>query len=464
MKRLESVCQFNLPILGLLLLTSGVGRAESATAVKIPTLVLHGPVHITQSTRIAPGTYKIAVSKGQAVIEVDADNVQLHLEGVALESGETKPWKRIGYGIRSLGHSHVAIFGGRVSGYRFNIDCEGTAEAASDVKIVGSDVSGSRGQRLLSTPTHFDVRDWVDIFDLNAWQSYGAGLYLKNVDGAWIQDVAAHAGQNGIMLVDTTHTTIEDSDLSRNSGWGIALYGSSWNNVLRNHADWNVRCEGSTYSAGCDSAGILLMAASNRNQILGNSFTHSGDGFFLSKSQTGPPSEYNNVAFNDGSYSPHNAFEAVFTTGDLFLHNVADHSNYGFWLSFSSNTTVMDNEIELSKEDGIAAEHAERDVIAKNRILTSGKAGISLFNSPTASDPSRDYSILQNRISGNPVGILLDQTHDSVIAINTFDHDAMGIVLQHDSSGIGVEANIFTGGTPATGDFMPLWQREIPVD
>jgi parallel beta-helix repeat protein len=44
------------------------------------------------------------------------------------------------------------------------------------------------------------------------------------------------------------------------------------------------------------------MEGSNHNRIIGNTFTHSGDGFFLSKSPTGAASEENYVAFNDGSY------------------------------------------------------------------------------------------------------------------------------------------------------------------
>jgi parallel beta-helix repeat protein len=91
------------------------------------------------------------------------------------------------------------------------------------------------------------------------------------------------------------------------------------------------------------------MEGSNHNRIVGNSFTHSGDGYFLSKSPQGNSSDSNYVAFSDGSYSFHNCFESVFTAKDQFCHNVARHSDYGFWLICSRDTTVIDNDIDGSR-------------------------------------------------------------------------------------------------------------------
>ncbi len=424
-------------------------QTPSPTSVK--ELKLTAPIRITTSTRIVPGNYQIQVPPGKAVIEIAADNVTLDLAGVTLSSGIKNSWDRVGIGIHSQGHNHLIIRGGAIHGYKFGILIQGVDHG---VKIIGADVSENRAQRLLSTETHFDVRDWVDIFHLDSWESYGAGLYLEDVQYGWVEDVVAHNAQNGILLANVTHSTLFKNNVSHNSGWGIALFNSSWNDVLNNHADYDVRCEGKTYSAGCDSAGVLLMNGSNNNRIVGNSFVHSGDGYFVSKPPTGASSDYNYVAYNDGSYSPHNAFESTFTKGDQFYRNIADHSDYGFWLGFSRDTTVTENHIEGSKHDGIAIEHGAGNFIVRNEILGNGHAGIRLFRRQPVPDPSQDYVILQNKISANKTGIVLNQTYDVMATNNDFDRNDLAVRVEKQSHKIFLGANVFT----------PQGSKRIEVD
>ena len=430
-------------------------------------IALSGPLRITASTRIAPGTYRVSVPKGMAAIEIEADGVTLDLTGVtligsaadrthdelglnpagAIDHGEYgRPWEREGIGVHADGYSHLTLRGGAIHGYRFGILIQG----GDDITVSGVDVSGNRAQQLLSTATHRDDRDWVDIFHLDAWESYGAGLYLKDVEAAWIENIQAQNAQNGVMLANVTRTTVTRSDLSHNSGWGIALFRSSANDLLDNHADWDVRCEGTTYSAGCDSAGVLLMDGSNSNRVIGNSFTHSGDGYFLSYPETGATSNHNIVAFNDGSYSPHNAFESTFTSSDQFYHNIADHCDYGFWLGFSRDTSVIDNHIEGSKRDGIAIEHGSGNVISRNQVLRNGSAGIRLFRSQPRSEPSAHYAILENPIAGSKVGILLDQTDDVTVSGNELTDNGVGVKIEKTSAHIVLRANRFSPPGAAT--------------
>lgn len=429
------------------------GQSASQDVPSLPTseVKLTGPIRLTKSTLIAPGTYEVRVAPGKAAIEIEADNVTLTLTGVTLTSGIKNPWDRVGIGIHSEGHNHLTIQGSKLQGYRYGIFIQGVKEG---VEILGTDVSGNRAQKLHSTKTHFDARDWVDIFHLDSWESYGAGLYLKDVEYAWVKGVTAHNEQNGILLANVTHSTVFDNDASHNSGWGIALFDSSWNDVLSNHADWDVRCEGTTYSEGCDSAGILLMNGSDYNRIVSNSFAHSGDGYFLSKPETGHGSNDNYVAFNDGSYSPHNAFESTFTCGDEFYHNQADHSDYGFWLGFSRNTTVSDNHVEGSKHGGIAIEHGSGNIIVRNQILSGGGAGVRIFRRQPVPNPSRDYVILQNQISWNKVGIILNQTYDVIVTNNRFNQNPIAIQVEKGSQKIFLKGN----------DFTPQGSKRIDVD
>lgn len=439
----------SLLLVGLFLI--GVTASRCARSSPATGLKLTGPVRIAKSTRIAPGTYQIRVAPGKAAIEIDADNVTLNLTGVTINSGIRNPWDRVGIGIHSESHNHVTILGGAIHGYKYGIFVQ---EVDHGLRIIGTDVGGNRAQKLLSTPTHFNVQDWVDIFHLDSWESYGAGLYLKDVEYGWVKNVTAHDEQNGILLANVTHSTVLDDDISHNSGWGIGLFDSSWNDILNNHADWDVRCEGKTYSAGCDSAGVLLMEGSDHNRIIGNSFIHSGDGYFLSKPHTGHSSDYNYVAYNDGSYSPHNAFESTFTRGDQFYHNKANHADYGFWLGFSRNTTVTDNQIEGCKHDGIAIEHGALNFIVRNQIIGNRGGGIRLFRRQPIPDPSRSYVILQNQISGNKIGIVLNQTYDVIATNNDFNNNSVSISVEKESHRISLEDNIYT----------PKGSKKIEVD
>lgn len=446
-------CEKWLAIVFLVVVSSSIGRGASRASSSLAGIGLRltGPVRLTKSTRIAPGAYQIKVAPGKAAIEIDADNVTLDLTGVTITTGISNPWDRVGIGIHSDGHNHVTILGGGVHGYKYGIFIQGVNHG---VNVIGTDVSGNRAQKLLSTPAHFDAKDWVDIFHLDSWESYGAGLYLKDVEYGWVKGVSARDEQNGIVLANVTHSTIVDNNVSHNSGWGIGLYNSSWNDILDNHADWDVRCEGKTYSAGCDSAGVLLMNGSNQNRIVGNSFIHSGDGYFLSKPQTGHSSDGNYVAYNDGSYSPHNAFESTFTSGDQFYHNVANRSDYGFWLGFSRRTTVTGNQIDNCKHDGVAIEHGSGNFIVRNQIVGNGGAGIRVFRRQPVPDPSRNYVILQNHIAGNKIGILLNQTYDVIATNNEFSNDPVSVKIENGSQRIVLRDNHFT----------PAGSKKIEVD
>ena len=400
-------------------------------------LILKAPVRITRSIRVAPGVYTVAAPPDGAVIEIAADNVVLDLSGVTLLAPPTEPWNRQGVGIRSSGHSHVTVTKGRISGYRVNVQLA----AGTGLGIEGSNVGASRAQRLRSTPDHYDDSDWVDIFHLAAWQNYGAGLWLQDATDVTVQHVVADGAQNGIVLVDVHRATVQGNQASHNSGWGIALFRSSDNRILGNHADWNVRCESASYSHGCDSAGVLLMEGSNRNTLVDNTFSHSGDGYFSSRAPAGSSSDDNVVAYNDGSDSPHNAFESTFTSGDQFVGNTADRSDYGFWLGFSRETTVIGNRVVGSRHDGIAIEHGSGNRLLHNQICDSKGAGIRLFRRGGAPDPSRNYVLLRNVICGNGTGLVIAKSQQVTVVGNRFENNGRAIDTDAASDGVDVHAN-----------------------
>jgi parallel beta-helix repeat protein len=105
------------------------------------------------------------------------------------------------------------------------------------------------------------------------------------------------------------------------------------------------------------------------------------------------------VARNDASFSPNNAFEAVFSEYNVFEDNIAEFSNYGFWLGYSRNTAVRGNRITANRSDGVSIEHGSHNTIEDNHVEGS-RTGIHLWSGypPGGADPSEDYTIRRNRI------------------------------------------------------------------
>lgn len=422
----------SLPLLLLGLSVHGAGSDPCLKPVRAGTS-LQGNV------RVCPGRYRIPDPSERGVLVVATSGTTVDLTGVTLESGDTMPSGFVGRGVVVRNVDSVTVHGGRIKGYRFGIWIEG----GQGHRIEGSDLSGSRNQALRSTRTDYDERDWLDIFHPDTFALYGSGLALRRTVGATIERVTAHDAQNGIALFESRETTVRDNDVQGNSGWGIDLWKSSRNVIVRNRAGHNSRCEAPTYSRGCDAAALLLRQHSDSNLIADNDLTWSGDGFFLSGHRPLlDPSIGNIVTRNDGSFAFHNAFEATFSTGNVFLENRADSSEYGFWLGYSRGNRVEHNTMVGSRVAAVAVEHGGRNVIAGNTII-GGAWGIHLFAPHDGDDPSSDYRVDDNTVVRVGVGIQLERTGRVRLRGNLFDEVETAVTADSASADAALQGNVF---------------------
>jgi len=422
---------------GAVLLFAGATRAAPPAPGCIrpsrPGLQVQGQV------KICPGRYWIADRAERGVIIAASSNTTIDLSGVTLQSGDTLPAAFVGIGISSDGASNITIIGGVIRGYRYGIRLDG----GRGHRIRDVDVSGSRAQRLLSTPDIFNEGDWLDIFRPDTFEQYGAGLYVRNADDVTITGVTARHAQNGIGLSAVRRSYLADNDVSSNSGWGIHLWRSSHNSIVRNNADSNVRCEGMNYRRGCDSAALLLREQSDSNTITDNVLTHSGDGFFLSGQRPlVRPSIGNLVLRNDATGAWHNAFESTFSWGNTFVDNHADSASFGFWLGYSTGNLVRGNTILGSRTAGVAIEHGSDNTIAGN-VIIGGKTGIWLFAPGAADEPSRGYHVDDNVLARLDRGVILERTTQARLRGNLFDGVGDGLVVDADGRDAEVVGNIF---------------------
>ena len=403
------------------------------------TRVARAGTELRGDTKICPGRYRIADPGQKGVLVVAASGVHLDLDGVIIESGDSVPSRYSGYGITLRNVDSVAINGGTIRGYRIGVLLEGGSGHA----VTGMTLSGSRAQDLRSTPARYDEADWLDIFHPDTFEAYGAGLYLKNAEGITVQGVTARDAQNGIMLSSVRRSQLLDNDVSENSGWGMSLWRSSRNTLLRNRAMHNVRCESESYSRGCDSAALLLRQRSDSNVIADNDLRWSGDGFFLSGHQPGlEPSVGNLLVRNDASHAYHNAFEATWSWATVFIDNRADSSAYGFWLGYSTGATVRGNTVVGSREAAVAIEHGSDNEIAGN-VLIGGKDGIKLFTSAQSGPASRGYRVSDNTLSRFGRALVLQNTTQARVGGNVFDSNSEGLVADVIAKDAVVHGNVF---------------------
>jgi len=371
---------------------------------------------ISEAATVQPAVYRLGGKNGEAVVVIEATGADIDFSGATLQGKGAKPWLRKGMGIQLRNCRRVTLRRANVHGYFRGI----LAENCREVTIVDCDASANHEKRFYSTPEKWDRRDWIDIFQHDVWTQYGSGIYLKGCRDCRVISCRGGNQQNGLILDGCEECVVSGCDFSHNSGWGIRLWSSSRNRLIGNSCDWCVSGESEHYSCGNDSAGILLVNACHHNVIAGNSMQHSGDGFFLTADLAVERSDHNLVCHNDGSYSPHNAFESTFCTRNRFYGNRACHSHYGFWMGFSRDNELVGNVIEGNRASGIAIEHGQRNRIIGNDIA-GNQEGIYLFRRNASELPSRGYVIEGNRLQGNRAGIRLSETTSVRGRVNEFE-------------------------------------------
>jgi parallel beta-helix repeat protein len=384
---------------------------------------------ITQTVALQPGVYNLLDVNHDGLIKIEGDNVTLDGSGVVINGVDSS-----GCGIAMDGHAGLTLRNWDIRGFNYGVCIQNSTR----VTIENSNISGNRKDT---------TSGWLDI---NTGGD-GGGIRFTNVTSSTVQANTLTNQSTGLELINSHYNTARDNVTSsgpagdeskHNSAWGIRLHSSTHNLVQSNTADYVDR-ERYGLSSG-DSAGILLVVGSHHNQVISNSFTYSGDGFFIGN-EYGAPSNYNTMAGNDGSYSPHNAFETTFSDGNIFENNIASHSNYGFWLGYSYNMRVTGNAIDDNSATGIEIDHGRNNQIERNS-LQRNQAGIILRQDlPTAfpNFPSANYTIRDNVISFNTTtGIYIKDTAVVSATRNVIESNLnRGVWVLAASSGVTLSQN-----------------------
>ena len=380
-------------------------------------------MRITKSIVVAPGHYSLSssdtntVQKQGGVIVIEGKNIVLDLAGVVLDGAGNKssfaPDQFNGIAIEiKPGSSHITIKNATIKGYKIGIK----ADNVEALTIDNCDLSYNYRDALKSGFEKEDESDWMSFHnnENDEWMRYGASLYLKNCKGATITNNTVTNGQCGLMLTSCNDALVTDNNFSFNSGIGIGLYKSSYNNINHNTLDFNVRGYSyKKYRRGQDSAAILVFEQCNHNIFAYNSATHSGDGFFLWAGQTTMDTGVggcndNFIYGNDFSYAPTNGVEVTFSS-NLIMKNTIKDCDHGVWGGYSFETDITDNIFSCNRI-AIAIEHGQNINIALNRFKND-KTGIKLWSRETQpsdwkfaqlkNTDSKNYYIATNSFENN---------------------------------------------------------------
>lgn len=382
----------------------------------------------TRSATLAAGEYMLP--RG---IAIGADNVQLHMTGVVLRGADSGSGASVG--VRADGFDGVGIVNATATGYYYGA----RVTASTGASIVGCNFSSNWRDPLAYNATP----PWLNINVAPGDAAFGddrtnlgGGLYLENVTAITVTDNVMVQQENGIDAFASVDGVFARNNCSDNVGWGLHFWRSTGNTIVDNVAD---RCTRGPGHYTCDTSGLLLNCGCSNNSVAHNSFRWGGDGIFMSGfPRQGKdeccPSNNNRIRENNCSFSPNNAIESTFATGNVFDGNQLDGSNYGLWLGYSHDGNIVSGNACLGcVTAGLAIEHGQNNTIVGNTFSNGTGDGIQLYSDlaihfpasqfgclalPDAAHSAR-YDISGNQLIGNQgAGIAMHNTTDSLVYNN----------------------------------------------
>ncbi len=358
-------------------------------------------LRINQDTRLEPRIYLLPEG-----ITIDADDVTLDGRGATIMGAD-----KTGAGISLKGRRNITIENLRVMNYYHGISIKGSKE----IEIRACTITGTAEIQANSL--------FLDIWKPAA-ETYGGAIFMQEATDISIHGNDLQHQMNGLLSYQCQGLTVTHNVASYCSGFGFHLFETCDSTFADNYADFCCRyhrSEGGSH-LGADAAGFLIVFKSCNNVFKRNAARLGGDGFFLAGlTPAGADVGCNNNVFqeNDASYSPNNAFEGVFSKGNVYERNQANHSNYGFWLGFSSDCVVRNNQIRHNRQAGIAVENGMRFEIQGNEI-DDNTHGILIWTRlydflrqvPDINPTSSDWLIERNRLLRNRKAIRIAANQD----------------------------------------------------
>jgi len=289
-----------------------------------------------------------------------------------------------------------------------------------------------------------DSSGWIDV-----WSDYtaalGGGVMMNNVDTASIFDNIMKWQNDGVALYHCDSISLSGNDFSWNTSYGIRMFFTDSCDVHDNICSHVNR----PLTDPSDCAALLLIV-SNGNRVVNNDLSYSGDGVFLGQYNYSQIPNNNYFAWNECSYSPHNAIEATFADGNVYVHNLCNYSHYGLWLGYSYNTILDSNEVIGNQHSGIAVDRGFNNKLTGN-MINDNPIGLELWEgsaiAPYQNQFSKDYTLLRNTFQGNTVAVSAISSEYMLADSNSFLNNSKGIHFEGVATADTLRGNTFSNST-----------------
>ncbi|MFO7617228.1 MAG: NosD domain-containing protein [Bacteroidales bacterium] len=376
--------------------------------------------------KIQPGTYSFADMGRDGVIRI-VNKENITIDGADVEvTGSAFT----GFMIFIENSRNITIRNfSKVEKYYYAL----TAKQSSDIRIIDNNFSYNKK----------DTTGWIFIWT-GVSEALGGGVLFDRCSDSEIHGNLMTQQNDGVALYECDNITIYDNILNWNCGFGIRM--NFTNNCHIHHND----CSHVNRITDPSDCAAILLIVSNNNRVEHNNLTYSGDGVFLGQYEYSDIPNNNYFGYNDCSYSPHNAIEATFADGNVYVGNKCNFSHYGFWLGYSFNSIVEDNEIIGNLQSGVAVDRGFRNTF-RNNVISQNPYGFELWEggiiNPYGDQFSHHYWIYDNLIEGNVWGISAINTENLVVKNNTFSRNKEDIYFEGQSFNDTITGNIFRSPT-----------------
>lgn len=375
---------------------------------KYQTVTPYPGMVIRESVVFAPGVYNFFGKEGMTI---SGEGIEVDGNGCVFIGGKPKAGKHddsyssefsYGYGKMAddgLGYSGIGIHMKNCRGVKLHNVCirgfeQGLfAENCCECEISGNDFSYNYHNPDWGWDEHKDLGGMI------FYESHNNKIYNNKATDVWSALVLRHCDGNYVHHNNCSHT----------SNVGLRMWLASYNQIEDNDFSWGLRKEPDEVHAR-DSSCVLMEAASCHNTLRRNDMRYGGDGLFI-RSLNNQMSMYNVVEENDMSYANNNAIEA-WDSYNTYIRNKASYSSYGFWLGCSDHTVLIENEVigngrifqnapEAFGNAGVAVVNGSGNdfYLEGNRIENNSGPGLAVRY--REDDPSRNWVLVRNRITGN---------------------------------------------------------------
>lgn len=376
--------------------------------------------------RIQPGSYTFSDAAKDGVIRV------VNKENITIDADS------------------VEVTGSGFTGFLIHIENSRniTIRNFSSVKNFYYAVSASQSEGLEINDNNFsynkkDTVGWIFIWT-DQTEALGGGVLMYRCTDSGLSGNTMIQQNDGIAMYGCENVTIHNNTLNWNCGFGIRM------NFTNGCHIYNNDCSHVNRQTDPSDCAAILLIVSNNNTVEYNNLTYSGDGVFLGQYEYSEIPNNNYFGYNDCSYSPHNAIEATFADGNVYVGNKCNFSHYGFWLGYSFNSLVKDNEIIGNLQSGVAVDKGFRNTF-RNNVIRENPYGFELWEGgvidPYGDQYSHDYWIYDNIIEGNVWGISALNTEHLVAQYNTFNRNKEDIHLEGESFNDTLTWNTFRSPT-----------------